>query len=301
MKGRSEHMKAFRTGADGAIALVVLLAPLACGSSHSEEPGSPGDAGGTGTGAAIPTSANSGGKSGSAGASGAAGAGSGGSGGGSADSRPCTNPTLLVAKDIAAGDTHTCALTTTHSVRCWGNNTSGELGDGTTTRRPLSVQVTGIANAVGLAVLWLPPLAPMSARTWTSSPLPCAPATTVCAVLENGSAWCWGYGVPGAADQCSLRDAQAPCALAPLSMAEMTNATGVAASVGHTCAILGDGSVACWGRGIDGELGNGTTYGSATPVAVLGLTQVAALAGRRIHLCAQKRRHGLVLGPRCSQ
>jgi alpha-tubulin suppressor-like RCC1 family protein len=279
-------MKASWTRAGGEIALVLLLAPLACGSSDGEEPGGLGNAGGTGTEAGIPTGANSGGDSGSVGASGGSGAGSGGSGGSSAASRPCSNPTLLMARAITAGDTYSCALTTTNSVRCWGSNSSGELGDGTTTGRPLSVQATGIANAVGVAASLAAP-----ACTYVSLDLDVFGSAMCtgnhsCAVLEDGSTWCWGYDVPGGADQCSLRDAQSPCALAPLSIAGIANATAIAASGEHTCVILSDGSVACWGRGLEGELGNGTTYGSTTPVAVSGLTQVVALAAGGRSTCA---------------
>ena len=66
----------------------------------------------------------------------------------------------------------------------------------------------------------------------------------------------------------------------------ITNATAIAVSNAYACALLADGTVDCWGKGETGELGNGSTNGSATPVAVRGITHATAITAGFHHACA---------------
>ncbi len=74
-----------------------------------------------------------------------------------------------------------CALLADGTIKCWGNNAVGQLGDTTTTNRNTPVSVSGISNAIDIAI---------------GNPNASASAT-VCAVLSTGGVKCWGYGGNG--------------------------------------------------------------------------------------------------------
>lgn len=160
---------------------------------------------------------------------------------------------------IAAGFDHTCALLADTTVRCWGDNAAvaggqlgpaprsgGELGDGTTTSRSAPVRVI--------------------AGPGRSAPLTGAKALSAangytCALMQDGSAECWG-GAPQAA---SL----APVAVLADSTHPLTGIVAIGAGDRHACALLATGTVDCWGADESGQLGDqGIEARSAVPVAV---------------------------------
>jgi alpha-tubulin suppressor-like RCC1 family protein len=155
---------------------------------------------------------------------------------------------------LAAGGHHTCALTTAGGVQCWGKNTSGQLGDGTTTNRTTPVNVSGLTSGV----------ATVSAGYSHS-----------CAVTTAGAVRCWG-SILG-----TVRTT-------PVEVSGLTSGVAaVAAGYNHSCAVTSAGGVKCWGANADGQLGDGTTRTSITPVAVSGLTSgVAGIAAGKSHTCA---------------
>ena len=156
---------------------------------------------------------------------------------------------------------HTCALVNV-GVKCWGQNTNGQLGDGTTTQRLTPVDVTGLTSGVITIA---------------------AGGSHTCAVMTNGGVKCWGWNAYN-----QLGDGTTTQRLTP------TDVTGLASPVTaitggglHTCAITNTGGAQCWGYNANGQLGNGTTTQSATPVDVTGLTSnVTALAGASNSTCA---------------
>ena len=124
-----------------------------------------------------------------------------------------------------------------------------------------------------------------------------------CALLNDSSIRCWGDNEydqlgNGSHDECGLASGSStPCSMTPIAVMNITNAEAVAAGGSHTCAVLSDGSVQCWGSNDNGQLGNsssdncvtpsGTSVScSATPRAVLGITDAIAVAAGGWHTCA---------------
>ena len=148
------------------------------------------------------------------------------------------------AVSIAIGTHNTCAILDDGSVSCWGLNDNGELGDGTTTQRNTPTQT----DSLGLG------------RTAIAIS---AGYQHTCAILDDGSVSCWGKNEFG-----RLGDGTVTQRLTPTQTASLgTDRTAVAISAGyqHTCAILDDGSVSCWGYNGNGQLGDGTTKERNTP------------------------------------
>ncbi len=163
---------------------------------------------------------------------------------------------------VSAGGGHTCALTSGGGVVCWGSNSLGQLGDGTTTDRLTPVAVSGLSNGV----------------TAVS-----AGSVHTCALTSGGGVVCWGFNSEGRLGDGTRTDRLTPVAVSGLA----TGVTSVAAGSAHTCAVTSAGGVMCWGYNRFGPLGDGTTTGRLTPVAVSGLSSgvIAVVAGSD-HTCA---------------
>ena len=174
---------------------------------------------------------------------------------------------------VTAGSDYSCALTTDGAVRCWGDNYSGQLGDGTTEDSNQAVAVlTG---------------GPLSGKTITQV---AAGNYHTCALTGDSAVWCWGYNGDGGLGDGTNTDSNQPVAVKTDGALSGKTVKALSAGDVHTCALTTDGAVYCWGYNYDGELGDGTNTASNEPVAVktdgaLSGKTVAALAGGSYHTC----------------
>ncbi|MEI7620726.1 MAG: hypothetical protein WCJ57_04130, partial [Candidatus Falkowbacteria bacterium] len=148
---------------------------------------------------------------------------------------------------IAAGSTSGYALKADGSVWAWGDNTQGQLGDNSTTRRLVPVQVSGlISDVVAIS----------------------AGGQSAYALKADGSVWAWGYNGSGC-----LGDNSTTRRLVPVQVSGLTSDV-VAISAGSLSgyAVKSDGSVWSWGDNAQGQLGDNSLTPKLVPVQVSGLT-----------------------------
>jgi alpha-tubulin suppressor-like RCC1 family protein len=181
------------------------------------------------------------------------------------------NIPLSNVAQISAGANHACAVTNAGAVKCWGENGSGELGDGTTTTRDIAIQVSGLSGGA----------AAVSAGGAASGTEPVKSHT--CALTTGGGVKCWGANNMG-----QLGDGTTTPRLTPVDVFGLTSGVAAIAAGGtHSCAVLTTGGVKCWGSNGSGELGDGTTTQRLTPVDVSGLSSgVAEISATLLHTCA---------------
>jgi alpha-tubulin suppressor-like RCC1 family protein len=221
---------------------------------------------------------------------------------------------------VDAGNIHTCAISTSGGLHCWGRNDEGQIGDGTTTQRLWPAAVSGLTSGVtsvgaggrhscavtgGNVKCWGENLyGQLGDGTTTNRLKPvtvcasgsgggCTALSGVsivdsgdyhnCVLTTAGGVKCWGknnYGQLGNGTQTNSSN--------PVDVTGLTSGvTAIAVGLEHSCALLGTGGVKCWGSGYRGKLGDGTWTMRTTPVQVSGLTSgVASIAAGEQHTCA---------------
>lgn len=168
--------------------------------------------------------------------------------------------------DIALGSGHSCALLESGSIKCWGDNFFGQLGNNSTVDSPLPVKVSNIDNATAIAVGEL----------------------HTCAIIASGSVKCWGNGSLGQLGYASNSNSPVP-----VTVIGIDNAVRISLGGRHSCVRLRfsnvslAGPVRCWGANEHGQLGNGTTTDSTIPIDVQNLTNAITVSLGSGHSCAR--------------
>jgi alpha-tubulin suppressor-like RCC1 family protein len=220
-------------------------------------------------------------------------------------------------KAISTGQYHTCVITATNGIKCWGDNSNGQLGDGTYNNSPNPVEVVGFddegENAIAISAGDDHTCALTSGggvKCWgndgfgqlgdgdvtvMSSSTPAdvdglasgvgaisAGGNHTCALTSGGGIKCWGNNEIGqlgfvTTEICGY----SPCSSAPNFVDGFTdeeeNAIDISAGTYHTCAITSTNAIKCWGYNEYGQLGNGTYNNSSSPVTVAGFSDDGAV------------------------
>jgi alpha-tubulin suppressor-like RCC1 family protein len=159
---------------------------------------------------------------------------------------------------VSAGGRFGLALTSDGTVRAWGDNTYGQLGEVDNSNTP--ARVRGVTAVIHVA----------------------AGRDHCLALRSNGTVWAWGHNETGELGYGGISIGE----LMPIEVKRLTGVTKIAAGDGFSLALRSDGTVWAWGSNYEGQLGNGTTTDSSLPVQVKGLSQVTSIAAGDSHALA---------------
>jgi alpha-tubulin suppressor-like RCC1 family protein len=176
-----------------------------------------------------------------------------------------------VPLSLDVGDAHSCAVVqngANREVWCWGEGSDGRLGNGSTSDRLQPVKVSGISNAL----------------------LVSAGAQHSCASRQDASVWCWGEGSDGRLGNGSILDRTTPVRVVDGAGTPIAAPSGfVSAGGAHSCVsnVAGQQRVACWGRNLSGELGDGSTVSRSRAAVIGSMLGVSSVTAGGQHSCAE--------------
>lgn len=168
------------------------------------------------------------------------------------------------AQRIAAGGWHSVVVTHDNTVKAFGENATGELGNGSTTDSNLPVS-TGITDAIAVSAGG----DQLEAHSM--------------ALKSDGTVWAWGSNLYGA-----LGNASTTSTTTPVQSIMLSNIIAISAGGWHSVALKNDGTVWAWGWNLDGELGDGTTEDKTIPAQVPGLSGITQISAGTYHVLALK-------------
>ena len=166
--------------------------------------------------------------------------------------------------ELSLGFNHGCARLPDGTVKCWGDNGAGQLGDGvpfdaSRPSVPRPQLVPGIDDAIAIG----------------------SGLSHTCVVHRKGTVSCWGSNIFG-----QLGDGTEERSSSPVKVLGLTDATAIAGGTSFTCALRADKTVACWGANYSGQLGDGRKDDRSTPAPVKDLSGAIAITAATDHACA---------------
>jgi alpha-tubulin suppressor-like RCC1 family protein len=162
-------------------------------------------------------------------------------------------------RQVRAGYSHTCAITTSAVAFCWGENIYGQIGDGTSgVNRPAPVRVLGSQEWAQLS----------------------GGGEHTCGVTKTDQLFCWGWNEHG-----QLGNATTTNRTRPIPVSGGRAFRQVEAGGEHSCAVTTGDLAFCWGLNFQGALGDGTTAERLTPGAVAGSRRFAHVSAGAYHAC----------------
>lgn len=164
------------------------------------------------------------------------------------------------AKQVSTRTFHTCATLVDGTIQCWGRNSRGQLGNGTTQGSAVPVTVTSIKDAAAVAT----------------------GVFHTCALHTTGKVSCWGYNDYGQIGNGTFENQ-----LVPASVPGISDAVAIAAGGDHSCAVLSSGSIKCWGWNAQGQIGTGADDEQYEyPVKVAGISDAVDVSAGDYFTCA---------------
>jgi alpha-tubulin suppressor-like RCC1 family protein len=195
-------------------------------------------------------------------------------------SGPSGGGTYLSGVTSVSGGFYSSCAVSGGNVYCWGNNSYGQLGNNTTTNSNLPVEVIGVGG-----VGYLSSIVSVNANGYTS-----------CALSSAGNVYCWGYNVHGELGNNTTTNSSLPVEVMGVGgsgfLSNIANLGEGGNSYNNICTVSLAGEVYCWGDNTNGQLGNGTTTGSLSPVEVVGvggsgfLSGIATVSTASLNTCA---------------
>lgn len=225
------------------------------------------------------------------------------------------NVGLVTAGSFASvniGGNSACGVTTAGSGYCWGNNSLGQLGNGSTSNTTTPIKIAGGLTfgsvsagslqyfacgltTAGAAYCWgyndygqlgngsytnsLSPSAVTGNHTFTA--LSAGDGGHACAIATGGAAYCWGYNGAGQLGVASIAYSSSPLAVS----GGIPFASISAGQNGQTCGVATSGTGYCWGFNAEGELGNGTANSTFVPTAVSGALTFKGISAGFVSTC----------------
>jgi len=166
---------------------------------------------------------------------------------------PYTVQNINTGIDIATGNNFTLVLLSDGTIKSWGSNENGQLGNNSTTASFTPITVNNISTAINI-----------SAHPDSYHSL---------ALLDDGTIMSWGLNTNG-----QLGDNSTTQRLTPVTVSNINNAIAISVGDSHSLALLSDGTIKSWGLNTSGQLGNNSTTQSIIPVIVSGITNAIAIS-----------------------